>query len=279
MWKPTHSCWPHFAVWPKLLILSIVWKKKFHFSAIVRTKIYKESKVLQGKQSSKVLVYLTYVRLKNKQRKTTHRYPGVPLSRGGVGDGVARVRRFSVTGALGPTLIITKKQESLIICSCPLVPKDWFLVWEQLGTTHNDPQPPKTMRRPKPANKHQENNKNTNIVPRLLPWLLLVTHVFEGILFSVKFRSGAARGFEYTVSGLWSPFNTGLWHLFVTIRVWSILFFLDFRYSVYRYELNVYFSVEAAHLARQCFTIFKYFGILWKKSRVCVSHNPPGWAC
>ena len=63
---------------------------------------------------------------------------------------------------------------------------------------------------------------------------------------------------------------------FVTIRV---LLFLDFSYLVYRHELNVYFSLEAALLAGQCFTIFKYFGILWKKSGVCVSHNPPGWAC
>ena len=67
---------------------------------------------------------------------------------------------------------------------------------------------------------------------------------------------------------IWCPFATGIWYFSVTSQVLSILFFLDFRYSVYRHELNVYFSVEAALLAGQCFTILKYFGILWGKNRV-----------
>ena len=46
-----------------------------------------------------------------------------------------------------------------------------------------------------------------------------------------------------------------------------ILFFPDFSYSVYRHELNVYFSLEAALLAGQCFTILNYFGIIWGKNR------------
>ena len=58
----------------------------------------------------------------------------------------------------------------------------------------------------------------------------------------------------------------------VTIRV---SFFLDFRYSVYRHELNVYFSLEAALLAGHCFTILKYFGILWGKIGYMGSSQPP----
>ena len=49
---------------------------------------------------------------------------------------------------------------------------------------------------------------------------------------------------------------------FVTIRV---LLFRDFSYLVYRHDLNVYFSLEAALLAGHCFTILKYFVILWGK--------------
>ena len=55
-----------------------------------------------------------------------------------------------------------------------------------------------------------------------------------------------------------------------TRLVLSILFFPDFRYSVYRHELNVYFSLEAALFAEQCFIILKYCGIVWGKNRVYV---------
>ena len=63
---------------------------------------------------------------------------------------------------------------------------------------------------------------------------------------------------------------------FVPIRV---LLFLDFSYLVYRHELNVYFSLEKALLAGHCFTILKYFVILWGKNRVYgYLTTASGWA-
>ena len=62
-----------------------------------------------------------------------------------------------------------------------------------------------------------------------------------------KKESEPARGFGYTISGI---HLIQVYGFFVTIRV---LFFLDLRYSVYRHELNVYFSLE----------LFYNFEVFW----------------
>ena len=53
--------------------------------------------------------------------------------------------------------------------------------------------------------------------------------------------AGPARGFGYTVSGALLTQVYGIF--FVTIQVLSILFLLDFRHSIHRHELNVYFRL------------------------------------
>ena len=65
--------------------------------------------------------------------------------------------------------------------------------------------------------------------------------------FMSQARSGVSGYNWYTASG--ALFIQVYAIFFVTIRGLSILFFLDFGYSVHGHELNVYFSVEAALLA------------------------------
>ena len=52
------------------------------------------------------------------------------------------------------------------------------------------------------------------------------------LVFSVLFGQG------FWVYGNWSPFNTstGIWYFFWSQFGYSILFFLDFRYSVHKHE-------------------------------------------
>ena len=92
------------------------------------------------------------------------------------------------------------------------------------------------------------------------------THPFSnwGQLSRVIYHSGPARvlGIRY-LEPFWYRYI--VFFLFVTIRVYNTLFFLDFRYSVHRHELNVYFSVEAALLAGNSFTIWYILVSYWEK--------------
>ena len=66
-------------------------------------------------------------------------------------------------------------------------------------------------------------------------------------LYMTQARPGVSGYNWYTVSG---ALFIQVYAIFsVTIRGLSILFFLDFGYSVHGHELNVYFSVKAALLA------------------------------
>ena len=69
--------------------------------------------------------------------------------------------------------------------------------------------------------------------------------------------SGPARGFGFTVFGALLIQVYGIF--FVTIRVWIILFFVDFRYSVYRQIKFLFFSRGCSSYR----VVFYNFEIFW----------------
>ena len=81
----------------------------------------------------------------------------------------------------------------------------------------------------------------------MIQWIVLRIRSTTGASSVAQiYHSGPARGFGYTVPGaLLIQVHD---FFFVTIRVYSALFFLDLGCLVHRHELNVYFSVEAALL-------------------------------